>query len=74
MNATLWCSAFFLASCAQEPTLSRRAIVGGVTEPGHPYVVAVGANFAFCSGTLISARTVLTAGHCSGHHSRLLWP
>jgi cysteine-rich repeat protein len=66
MNTKFWCGAFFLASCATEPSLSQQAIVGGVTEPGHPYVVAVGANSAFCSGTLISARTVITAGHCSG--------
>ena len=68
MNAKFWCSVFLLAgSCeAPQPIVSQRPIVGGVTEPGHPYVVGVGNNSAFCSGTLISARTVITAGHCSG--------
>jgi hypothetical protein len=40
-------------------------IIGGTTENGHPYVVGVGSNSrAFCTGTVISKRTVLTAGHC----------
>jgi hypothetical protein len=45
--------------------VSRDAIVGGVTDPAHPYVVMVGdSTEGFCSGTLISKRTVITAGHC----------
>src|SRR5262249_56734794 len=42
-------------------------IVGGIADLSHHYVVAVGADFgAFCSGTVISKHTVLTAGHCIG--------
>jgi hypothetical protein len=42
-------------------------IVGGIVDVNHRYVVGVGGNTrAFCSGTVISRRTVLTAGHCIG--------
>lgn len=37
-------------------------IVGGIIDPGHPYTVAV--NDKYCSGTLISSRTVISAAHC----------
>ncbi|MCE9576966.1 MAG: trypsin-like serine protease [Deltaproteobacteria bacterium] len=43
------------------------AIVNGITDSNHRYVVGVGgATRAFCTGTVISRRTVLTAGHCIG--------
>src|SRR5688572_17960770 len=42
-------------------------IVGGTADVNHPYVVGVGdASGAFCSGTVISTRTVITAAHCFG--------
>jgi hypothetical protein len=49
-----------------DPTgAARSPIVGGVADRLRSYVVGVGdATGAFCSGTVISRRTVLTAGHC----------
>ncbi|MBS1152081.1 MAG: Secreted trypsin-like serine protease [Myxococcaceae bacterium] len=48
-----------------EPRASRAEIVGGVTEPSHWYVVMVGSSSGgSCTGTLLSRRTVITAGHC----------
>src|SRR5690242_2989348 len=42
-------------------------IIGGIVDKRRAYVVGVGDNQgAFCTGTVISRRTVLTAGHCYG--------
>ncbi len=42
-------------------------IIGGTVDNGHGYVVAVGDEFIgpWCSATLISRQTVLTAAHCA---------
>ena len=42
------------------------AIVGGVIDEGHGYVIGVGfSNGPFCTATLVSTRSVLTAAHCA---------
>lgn len=47
-----------------------RGIVGGSADSVHNYVVGIGdQREAFCSGTVISRRTVITAGHCFGEIS-----
>ncbi len=65
-------SALLLLACACESSQletfsgqSRDAIIGGVVEPSHGYVVMVGnSQGGSCTGTLLSRRTVITAGHC----------
>lgn len=66
-----------IPGCARESSPSEifathRPIVGGITDGGHQYVVGVGDDFgAFCTGTVISQRTVITAGHCFGGITRV---
>lgn len=65
-----------LASDGGEQTLltSRQPIVGGTVDAAHAYVVGVGnARKAYCSGTVISRRTVITAGHCYGNLTRVFF-
>jgi MYXO-CTERM domain-containing protein len=62
--------AFVFASCLAEPdpepiAAAEAPIIGGIDDTFRSYVVGVGdSQGAFCTGTLVSKRTVLTAGHC----------
>ena len=72
MNRTLL--VLTICGCTQPLSLAehQQRIVGGITEPNHRYVVAVGGSRgAFCSGTVIDKHTVLTAGHCIGSVSKV---
>jgi MYXO-CTERM domain-containing protein len=50
---------------AVEIGVERAPIVGGEPTEDHPAVVQITRGGAFCSGTLIGPRTILTAGHCA---------
>jgi hypothetical protein len=67
------CADTLASDDGEQPLLtSRQPIVGGTADAAHAYVVGVGnTRKAYCSGTLISARTVITAGHCHGHITRV---
>lgn len=58
------------ATTARAPARDRKAIINGIVDPGHWYVgMVLDPNDGVCTGTLISARTVITAGHCWGFGS-----
>jgi MYXO-CTERM domain-containing protein len=73
LRALLFASLFAAVGCADEPPPSLATlgeadapIVGGSVDQGHHYTVGVGDDFqAWCSATLISKQTVLTAAHCA---------
>ncbi|WP_437623179.1 S1 family peptidase [Sorangium sp. So ce1151] len=69
----LGCADTLAGDDGEQPLLtSRQRIVGGAVDTAHAYVVGVGTRSrAFCSGTVISQRTVITAGHCHGGLSRV---
>ena len=55
-----------LMACSTPITQTEQAIINGAFEPERPAVVALAGPFGpFCSGTLISRRVIVTAGHCT---------
>lgn len=63
-----------LAGCDSDEARSAAStpIINGLVDEGHAYVVGVGnQNGPFCTGTVISRRTVISAGHCFGGVSRV---
>jgi hypothetical protein len=44
--------------------IARLPIVNGRVDDGHPFVGDLESDLGTCSGSLITSRTVLTAGHC----------
>src|SRR5262245_53696888 len=58
-----------LAACAvpdaeEELARARQPIVGGTTDLGDPAVIMMQTPGGGCTGTLVSPRVILTAGHC----------
>lgn len=51
----------------------RLPIIGGTIDTGHPAVGAVLTNSALCTGTVVSPKIVVTAGHCIDAYSPPQW-
>jgi hypothetical protein len=69
VRSLLVASLLLLPAAAQAQGSSAHAIVNGAPEDGIPGAVGIGAElfgvgFIVCTGTLITPRLVLTAGHC----------
>ena len=62
--------ALLAALCALVLALPAGAVVGGSADTSHAYVGLLDNGSEGCSGTLISARAVVTAAHCFGDESR----
>jgi hypothetical protein len=65
-------AALAIAGCG-EPTTSSRSVEirGGVTDPADPAVATLSAvGHSYCTGSLISHHTLLTAGHCVNASAR----
>lgn len=67
--ASTFAAAVLAAGCAQEGVSSVSSvsspIIGGAADPGDPAVVMLQISAFLCSGTLISSKIILTAGHCT---------
>jgi hypothetical protein len=54
-----------LLSCDAAPIERQvRPILNGVPDPGHSAIGTLAGGAAFCTATLLGARTVLVAAHC----------
>ncbi|WP_437734557.1 S1 family peptidase [Sorangium sp. So ce1335] len=67
------CADMLAGDEGEQPVLtSQQRIVGGAVDTAHAYVVGVGNRMrAYCTGTVISRRTVITAGHCTTGATRV---
>jgi len=57
------CITSSLTACIQKPKNTPVKVIGGKETDGFPSVALIG-NKIFCSGTFVSANTMITAAHC----------